>query len=323
MVGMEDPPLHRRRLGILAAAVVLVGGCREPQSRPAAQEPSPPSASVTQRRASDPDTVARNDEGLAAAELRPADILLQVDVEPTGPMVARRDEHQRHGRVPPITLYRDGTLVFATMFESRAGDRDTMQVYLRRIGTRRAAEIHGRALDRGAHELPARVDWCDPDPDPEQNIGASDQPYLVFLVRTPDKSLARSRVEGSCFPARDHPLRLTHTELSRLAVPSETSAVYRPDRASVWIAPGRRSTAARPWPLSAALLGAALERDLSVLSLDGEELERLITAVGSNNGGALLGEGERTIFVDVVPWLPGDDLSEAIAGDHRRLHWPR
>jgi hypothetical protein len=305
-----------RLLIAFAASVVLAVGCREPQRRSV----TPERATIPDADAGANDGASADDDGRPPAALGPEAILLQIDAEPTGPLIMRRDANRRYGRVPLITLYRDGTLVFSSPFERDVRVRDSEQVFMRRLGARSATEIHARALERGTDRLPEWHDWCDPSPkDPEAAIGASDQPNLVFNVRTADRGSATSRVESSCVPAPDDPLLLTQAELSRLAVRSEDAVVYRPERASVYLVPTRHEDGATPWPLSTALFDAAMAREWSLVVLRGRELDRLIDAIGSNNGGAVLIAGDRTLFADVVPWLPGEDHSEAMVRDPLRL----
>jgi hypothetical protein len=303
-----------------AAGLLLAAGCREPRSAtpPGGAAPSRPASRTA--RANDPTPTAEKD-GRAPATPGPEHVLLQIDFEPTGPLVARRDAYQRYGRVPAITLYRDGSLLFSTAVAGEVGVRDSWEVLMRRVGARTARDLNARALELGAHRLSSHHDWCDPSPTGEA-IGASDQPYMVLRVRTPDDRSATTRVETSCRPAADDPIHRTHAALSRLAVRSSEAVAYHPTKASVYFTPSLRADQADPWPLSPALFDAAVARDWSLTVLGGRELDRLVAAIRTNNGGALLGAGDRKLFVDVVPWLPGEDYTEAIARDHLRLPRP-
>jgi hypothetical protein len=293
----------RRSLVLLAALGAM--SCAVALDEPVARVPEPaarPSDVVI------PDDVLRDvvmTEPSPQAEwkLGTNEILLQLEYEPTFTVVHPCDASQPFGRVPEVTLYEDGTIIY----ESDAG----VMVY--GIGEKRAAQQHAHVVELGIAQVRSKEDDCRTDGDVTTCL--SDSGFAVLRVRAHDGKLRELRNYAGWADERQATLHAVYDRLKLLRQPYEwETRRYVPEHATLFLALERdedsreRRERAKDWPLGDALLERVIAKRQLVLAIDAATIATLAAAIGTNATSRVeLRHDDVIVSAALVPWLPGVD----------------
>jgi hypothetical protein len=242
-------------------------------------------------------------------------VLLQLEYEPTFAAVNAVNPFTPPGRVPEITLYADGTVIYDGSFAGKRG------VFVYGFGERVAARHHEHAIALGIDEVRSHEDDCRPsDGGP---LCLSDASVVILRVRRPDGTLRELRNYAGWALSREAVLHAVYDRLELLQTPPGWGAeLYQPERATLFLTAdtdvGDASELERlpRWPLTPELFERVHAEDDVVLAIDAPTIRTLVAALGTN---AVRSEafrlGDRVAHLGLVPWLPGVD--------HRPLErWP-
>lgn len=239
------------------------------------------------------------------AEL-PADaILVQQEIEPTFSMPSMM---QPFGRVAPFTLYADGRLFM------RADEG--WNIVTTQLSTDEVTALMENLWVAGYGRVGSYEDMCAPGPEGETPCLA-DAPITVLRVRTGPDDLRTTRHYGNF--AED--MAALETVLATLnGYPVEGAELYTPQGATLLVrqAAGAEPQTVAAWPLEVELSSLMPATDAvngmgGVVALDAEQAAAMVEALGTNVGTAFVEAEDGTLAnVELVPWLPTEDYTEAI-----------
>lgn len=255
-------------------------------------------------------SVPRPDEPVQpepAWALTPGDVLLQLEYEPTFAAARTVDPFATHGRIPEVTLYEDGTVIYERLVDGTKG------VYLRRVGEPRASQHHAHALELGIEQVGSYEEDCRPSA--RGRLCVSDASIVILRVRRADGT--RHEIRSYAGWAGSHEAIL-HAIYDRLEIlqkaPAWDEELFRPERATLFLEVERGSddadaVAALPgWPLASELFERVHAEKKLVLAIDAATIGTLVRVLGTN---AVRSEafrrGDRVVRLGLVPWLPGVD----------------
>ncbi|HUF39220.1 MAG TPA: hypothetical protein VMN57_11915 [Anaerolineales bacterium] len=235
------------------------------------------------------------------AGLPEGNILLQLDYEPTFSL----EEHfYVFGRVPPFTLYADGTVVFESMDEASGAVR----IMTVRITPEETLTVLRDVKDAGFEGLEDQLDFCYTDESGEQ-MCLADAPYTILRATLPDGELreVKTYADFSNDKGAFDEIILILSEFDHTR-----AELYYPQQAVLLIRalPGDFEVPVREWPLAVAPVPG---EQLSAIILDAREAETFINAVGQNTGSFFFEVSGMALSAHLAPWLPYANYTDEVA----------
>ncbi|WAS90452.1 hypothetical protein [Nannocystis punicea] len=274
--------------------------------------PAPICASSPSTAPASPEPAPSLPETEPAWSLTQADVLLQLEEEPTFAVGSAIDPAHPYGRVPSFTLYRDGTVLFQDGSRHRRG---LLQYHM----FERVAEDHLEHVRQlGVTRLHSHEDDCIPRG--RTQLCVADASVLILRARLPDGSVRELRNYNGFEPKLPAPLHAIYDRIARLSQPRGGADHYLPHAATLFVHRARPPSEldaaviarARPWPLGPELLARALASGVEVLAVP--EIRTMFAATGTNSPqDVLFILGEDLVHATMIPWLPGQDHRAAIA----------
>jgi hypothetical protein len=307
----------RPTCALLVLLIALILGCSRPATVPrtpppadapeAPAEPAPappsdaPSAPALPPDAADCDRASTPEEVAGTATAPFADVLVQLDIEPTALIIVRPTVGTPFSRVPEFTLFRDGTTI-------RATDSGVM---LGKLTAAEASAFVDRLGQLGAGRLLSHVGRCSC-----PTVGKDERTSGV-CVDDGEKTILRVAVDGKLHHAIVYgnfwnDAAAAHAileEITRQRPRAEKP--YVPKAATLVFF--TRPPDAGPPPSCAPLppsLARAFERPehgyhIWARAVEGKELAGLSKLLGSDHRTVCLGKD--SYVATLYPWLPGMD----------------
>ena len=241
-------------------------------------------------------------------ELGPQDVMVQLAYEPTFAAVLARNPFHSDGRVPPFTLYADGTIIYRA--RGRSG------VWVTRDPRRLAERTVAHLLALGFEEVASHESSCRPTPEGKSCL--SDASIVILRVRV-DGELQERRNYAGIALAKEAELHAMYDRIDLLSRPAPFGErPYVPQRATLWVEESTPEQAeihgALPWPLPAERLPPPDAEDTTKLHLEGEALSRTLDTIGEETmSHHYFRDGDRVVVAVLVPWLPGETHPDAPA----------
>ena len=234
-------------------------------------------------------------------DLGPKDVMVQLAYEPSFAAVLARNPFHSDGRIPPFTLYADGTIIY------HPGDRDGVWVTKdpRRLPERTIRHF----LALGFEDVESHESSCWPTDEGKSCL--SDASTMILRVRL-DGELQERRNYAGIAVTKGAELQAMYDRIDLLSRASPFGErLYIPERATLWVEESSGEQAelhgADPWPLSADRLPPVDAADPTKLVLEGEELSRTLDVIGEKMmRHRYFTDGERVVVAVLVPWLPGE-----------------
>jgi hypothetical protein len=239
--------------------------------------------------------------------LEPGDILVQMDYEPTYSLIQMMYEF---GRVPPFTLYGDGTLIYI----DEGSSFDQQRVMQVQLTPEQAQALWTQILNLGFERLETYTDFCMRNPNGTDTCIA-DASYTIFRMRTPGGDLREVKIYADF--AND---RQAFTDIQDFLTRYANSEArpYVPAHAALFVEPffGEAQGEVQDWPLSAEYLEPPTHRlNLQAWALEGEDLQAFLAAVPRNTGSFLFEHEGQVYSAYLAPWLPGADYTDVIEAE--------
>ncbi|MGH9381866.1 MAG: hypothetical protein ACRD2Z_14805 [Thermoanaerobaculia bacterium] len=239
-------------------------------------------------------------------------VLVQLEWVPT---YSSPDAFQTFGRLPELTLYEDGTVIY--LEETKPPDVG-WKVRTAQLGREERSDFVNELLERGFERLESHMSHSGLSAEGTDTV-VFDSSYSVITVRLPNGKLRTIRNYAG-FANDRQALKSIREFLSQWSSPD--AEPYTPAHATLFIKRfplqsggehGHLSEA--PWTLPAALLRSP-KRDVCewAVPIGGPECRSLILRPGSGpQWSAFVARhlGER-FYVSVVPWLPNEHHSAAV-----------
>lgn len=284
----------------LAACAVPGGFVTEPPVPTDTFDPTPtPTGSAGPVQPPGPEPVEEIYSVAWLESLPPDTILLQLDYEPT---FFREEAFHAFGRIPPFTLFADGTVVYL----DESGDQ---QLYIAHVALEDVSTLLHEIRDAGFPRLEDHTDFCGPGEDGEE-ICVADAAFTILRMILPDGTMkeVRSYANFSNDPAALQEIVRIMTDYTH-----PDAEFYMPEMAVLFLRelPGDTRPPVREWPLPVERI-PPLSETLTAIVLEPAEAETFITAVGQNNGEWFFQVGETIFSAYLVPWLPFHDYTEQV-----------
>lgn len=260
-------------------------------------------------------------DGLAAERRSLDGVLVQLDWEPTWGAL---EDLQNFGRIPELTLFEDGTVIYLEHPEPGAIGSNVRAV---RLGPEERSALVEEVVERGFARLESHTSERGPGPDGSEVV-VFDSAYSDISVRLPNGELRTIRNYAD-FANDQEALESIRQLLSEWSSPD--AEPYVPARATViikWLDP--RSAASfhhHPeiaWPLQETLLQQPEEGVCEwAVPIGSSEYRSLISQPGLGPQWtyfSTLHEGKR-LFLSLVPWLPNEDHAAAVRRYRQRCLW--
>jgi hypothetical protein len=218
--------------------------------------------------------------------------------------------------VPRLTLFEDGTLVYILEEETDQGVllSRAMRAHL---SDSEAAALVEQVLALGFERLKSHAVSCPP-PEWEDQTCLADGSFHIFRVRLPSRELSQVVIyehfanDAEAYQAiRAHLGSYSHPG-AEIYTPQEAGLIIAPDEGFVSDPVVNSWPPDLPWP-------AKPDEDvwLWAQALAGVELASFMEAVSTNMGAFYFEQDGELYRVVLVPWLPGVDYSEELAGFQR------
>jgi hypothetical protein len=226
-------------------------------------------------------------------------ILLQLDYEPTFFL-----EHAFYefGRIPPFTLYADGTVLYL----DESGDQ---QLQIAKLELEDVSTLLHEVRDAGFAGLEDHLDFCGPDENGDE-ICIADAAYTILRMVLPDGTLkeVKSYAGFSNDPGAFQEIVLIMEEYTH-----PDAEFYMPELSVLFLraVPGDLEVPVREWPLPEDRI-PPLSEALTAIVLEPAATETFVTAVGQNTGEWFFQSGTTVFSAYLVPWLPYADYTEEV-----------
>ncbi len=241
--------------------------------------------------------------------LPPGTIIIQEDYEPG---FTRIEDHLVFGRIPPFTLYSDGSVIYMEEGNSLAEQR-LMQASL---NPDEIQELIEEVLAAGFAQLDSYTDFCIPQEDGTQ-MCVADASTSILRVRMPGGELREVKNYYE-FANNPEALREIRALLSGFSHPN--AQPYQPAGATLFLNALDQATGetVQDWPLDKDwLAGLDLETgEIAAAPLQGENLARYLAVVSKNIGDDFFTINGKDYGAYLVPWLPGIDFTEEIHSEY-------
>jgi hypothetical protein len=236
--------------------------------------------------------------------LDPRDILVQLDYEPTFSLPEYMHEF---GRVPPFTLFADGTVIYV--------DNDDQQVRRAQLSNEEITALLQSLRDMNFASIESHTDMCLDQGGGNQECIA-DASYTIMRVRLDSGELReiRNYANFSNYPVSYDAI---FEMLNSFTHPQAVS--YVPEGATLFVQPVPETygESALEWPLDVDILSGTPAGPLGfwAVPLQGEELKQFTSTAGAEFGRRFFEHEGQFYSVSFVPWLPGEDFSAAIQAE--------
>ena len=234
-------------------------------------------------------------------------VLIQEEVEPT--FSPWPYAFHPYGRVPGFTLMDNGRLIYLD-----EGKRfDQQRIMEGDVSAEDAQALMQRVLDLGFERLRSYVDEC-------QELGGgnsvcvADASYTILRVRLPSGEPREVKIYAD-FGADPAALEAIRSFLGSYSHPDAQD--YVPEKATLFLRPISEAVdvSVQEWPLDGSWLEPPPGREQSWATvIDGDELKALLSNLSRNTGYYWFRGSGRTYQAYLVPWLPGVDYADDVAG---------
>jgi hypothetical protein len=324
-----------RTAALLRLCLVGCAASAQPQAVRAPVCPEAPVASPSPAVAQAPAPTAGATAGATAAPVVPAalvrdpdptrslsnaSLILQLEYEQTFSAEPVGDPFKAYGRVPELSLYRDGTVIYAGEFSRRRG------VFAYHLTKEQAAMHLEHVQGLGFAGIRDQDSSCSEGG--VKRMCGSDAPYAVLRARVAGDKLREIRNYAGMAMRKEAMLHAIFDRIELLGAPDPVASeeplyLYLPRAATLFMVVLREPNnldkkyveRAIQWPLAAELVAqaeASKQRQL-VTVIEAPEIQKLIAATGTNTPRhQWFRQGERLVAVSVVPWMPGVDHRAAI-----------
>lgn len=242
-----------------------------------------------------------------SGEVEPGEVLVQLDYEPTFSLIQHSYEF---GRVPPFTLYADGTLIYV----DEGSSFDQQQVMQVQLSAEEAQALLAQVLGYGFERLETHTDFCEQNADGTQNCIA-DASFTIFRARMPDGELREVKIYAN-FTEDKQAFDDINNFLTAYTHPE--AQPYVPEQATLFVEPfsGEPVENALAWSLSPSYLEpSGTDLNLRAWTLEGEDLQAFLAAASRNSGNFTFEHEGQFYSVYLTPWLPGADFTEEIEAE--------
>jgi len=297
------------KITLLAVLLFALAACAVPGGEPTeAVDPTGPSeptgsSEPTQAPPGFPDPIY-SEEWLSG--LPPETILLQMDYEPT---FFREEAFHPFGRIPPFTLYADGTVVFLDEGETF----DTQQLLTVHLEPEAVLTLLRDVREAGFTGLEDQLDFCQIDENGDQ-VCIADAAFTILRMTLPDGTLREVKTYANF---SNDPGAFDEIVLIMDGFTHRDAEPYMPELAVLFFRalPGDLEIPVQMWPLSEDRVPAIGEA-LSAIVLDAKETETFIAAVGRNTGEFYFEVDRAAFSAYLVPWLPYADYTAEVAEEY-------
>jgi hypothetical protein len=307
--------LHRAAPMLLALAVFLAACSNPGGALPATVAPTPTPVPSTATPEPSPEPTESGAPQYTVDDLAgfaPEDIVLQFDYEPT---FFRPEAFYSFGRVPLLTLYADGTVVYV----AEGATFDEAQVMMALLDPEAVAQLVQAVWDLGLDRLESHSDFCGL-AEGGQEVCLADAAYTLLRVAQPDGQMRDLRIYANF--GGDHAAQAA-IEAFLIGYTAAEAQVYEPEMAALFVWPMGEVTDidVLAWPLAETVsrgFEALGEGELTALPLAGADLKAVLAALPRNTGDFYFEHEGQVYGAFLTPWLPGLDytteLQEAFPG---------
>ena len=214
-----------------------------------------------------------------------------------------------YGRVPGFTLMDNGRLIYLD-----EGKRfDQQRIMEGDVSAEDAQALMQRVLDLGFERLRSYVDEC-------QELGGgnrvcvADASYTILRVRLPSGEPREVKIYAD-FGADPAALEAIRSFLGSYSHPDAQD--YVPEKATLFLRPISEAVdvSVQEWPLDGSWLEPPPGREQSWATvIDGDKLKALLSNLSRNTGYYWFRGSGPTYQAYLVPWLPGVDYADDVAG---------
>ncbi|MGW8227052.1 MAG: hypothetical protein ACWGOY_15025 [Anaerolineales bacterium] len=237
--------------------------------------------------------------------LSPYDILVQQDYEPG---FFRPEASYEFGRVPPFTLFADGTVIYVQ--EGATYDQET--VMQAKLSPEETLSLLQQVLDYGFEDLESHTDFCQ-DQGGDEQVCVADAATTILRARLSGGELGEVKIYHDF---ANNPEAFQNITGFLTSYANDDAQPYQPAGATLFIRQQGEATGVTllDWPLDADWLSGLEfgEMGLVAVPLAGEDLDQYLQAVPRNTGDAFFSLDDQTYAAFLVPWLPGQDFSSDI-----------
>ena len=214
-----------------------------------------------------------------------------------------------YGRVPGFTLMDNGRLIYLD-----EGKRfDQQRIMEGDVSAEDAQVLMQRVLDLGFERLRSYVDECQ-ERGGGNSVCVADASYTIFRVRLPSGEPREVKIYAD-FGADPAALEAIRSFLGSFSHPDAQD--YVPEKATLFLRPISEAVdvSVQEWPLDGSWLEPPPGREQSWATvIDGDELKALLSNLSRNTGYYWFRGSGRTYQAYLVPWLPGVDYEDDVAG---------
>ncbi len=282
--------LHNFAIGALALLTFILAACSPLALMPAtgAHPTQPPTAPTP---------------ASAFLGLKPADILIQLAYEPGFMLPEYRFDF---GRVPYFTLLADGRAIFVD-------ENNDSRIMLVQLSQAEAGALLQKVRDLGFARLESYTDMCGTAPDGSETCIA-DMSTTLLRVHQEDGRLREIKNYAN-FSNDPAAYLAIYNLLNDYTNPAAVDYVPAGATLFVRILPSPAEASPADWPLNPAYVqrAQAAPDQFTAVTLNPDQMNAWMQAVGSNSASVTLQLDGQPVLARVVPWLPGQDFTAAIA----------
>lgn len=241
--------------------------------------------------------------------LEPGALLVQHDYEPG---FSRFEVFYAFGRLPALSLYADGLLIYI----EGGASYDQQRVMQVRLTPQQSVDMVNRMLELGYGQLESHTDFCQETGNGESTCVA-DAPTTILRSRLLSGELHEVKIYHNF--ANDLPAFKAINEYL-ISYQHANAQVYRPTGASLFLRPTEafEGMLVSDWPFDASWLTTHDfgERGMVAVVLDGENLAAYLAGAASNTGDAYYLLDGQYYAAHLVPWMPGLDYHAEIEAEY-------
>ena len=306
---IKDNPMKSRILLLFLVFLLALAACTPatPMATPESTEPPPSSTEES----SDKPTGSPELNGSFSLDwlnsFSPQTILLQMDYEPT---FSTPEVFHVFGRVPPFTLFADGTLIYPDEGQTF----DDQQVMAATLTPEETLALVHQVFDLGFANLESYTDEC-MDLGNDIQTCVFDASFTILRAQMPDEEFREIKIFHDFANDLNAFQRITSLFVHYT---HPNAQPYVPESATLFIRPLTEAVGVTvlDWPLDPALLAslrpAFANEGMTALPLTGEMLAQFLAAVPRNMGYNFFTLDGQDYSTTLVPWLPGAEFTAKI-----------